>query len=157
MSAPKTLLGILSNLYVNSGTYGSPTWDPVKLVGDLSIPQKWDAPEILIRQSRMKFKAKTALGVGITGKLLASYTDAQYLLILAALTTDDVLDVMTLTGADDANGATGWRFDAQVHDASQDQGAANVLWSDFELAPALTSNTPKSVTVTGAAPVFTAF
>src|SRR4051794_30816368 len=129
----KTLLGILSKLYYNTASYATPTWSPIDLVGDLQIPAKWDVAEALVRRSRVKFKAKTALDLGITGKLLASVDDAAYLAVLAAMLDDSVMDVLALNGANTANGCKGWRFDAQVVNNTEDQGATAIVWEDFEL------------------------
>lgn len=154
MATPKTLLGILSKLYYNTANYASPTWSPIGLVGDLQIPAKWDVSDILVRLSRVKFKNKTALDIGVTGKLLTSQTDTAFLAVAAAMVNDDVLDVLALNGANSANGCKGFRFDAQVVNTTEDQGAGNVVWDDFELVPALTANLPASVLVTAGAPVF---
>lgn len=156
MSTPNVLIGILAKLYVNSGSYGSPTWDEVKLIGDLKVPAKWDVQEAMSRISRVKTKVKTALDIGITGTLLASLADAQYVVIRAALTTDDILDVLVLTGDKTANGNRGFRFDAQVAGANQDHGTGAVISDEFELIPVPSSNLPKSAVVTSGAPVLTA-
>lgn len=157
MATPTTLLGILAKLYYNTGgSYGSPTWTAIDLVGDLQVPAKWDIAEAIIRASRIKFKNKTALDIGITGKLLASLTNTAFLAVAAAMINDDVLDVMALNASNSTNGAKGYRFDCQVVNNTEDQGAGNIIWDDFELVPALTANTPKTVLVATGAPVFTA-
>lgn len=156
MSTPAVQLGILSTLSINGGTFGSPTWTAVTLVGDLKVDSKWDVAEILIRAYRLKFKAKTALDVSITGKLLASLTNANYTVLLAAMLNDDIVDVMALNGPPTLNGARGYRFEAQVIDASEDQGPTGVVWNDFALVPVYGgTNAPKSVLVTTGAPVYT--
>ena len=154
---PDVLLGILSNLYVNGGTYGSPTWAAVGLVGDMQLPAKWDVVEVPVRLSRLKLKAKTMMDCGITGKLLSSATNTLYTTLRAAMLGDDVLDVMALNGGNDQNGCRGFRFDVQVVNTSQDLGTGVVVFDDFELIPVFTVNTPKSVLVTSGAPVLTAF
>ncbi len=155
MATPKVQLGILSTLYYNSGTFGTPVWVAVGLVGDLQVPAKWDVVELPIRASRVKFKNKTMIDVGITGKLLASGTDAAVLALMAAMLNDDVIDVMALNGTSATNGAKGFRFEAQVVNATEDQGTGVVVFEDFELIPVYTANPPKSVIVTTGAPVFT--
>ena len=156
MANPTVQLGILSKLYYNTATYGSPTWAAITLIGDLTIPQKWDVAEILIRASRLKFKSKTALDVSITGKLLASLTDTGYLALMTAMLDDSVVDFLALNGPNSTNGVRGYRFDGQVIGAGEDQGPGNVVWDDLEIQPALTANTPKSALVASGAPVFTA-
>lgn len=156
MSTPAVQTGILSTLNLNGGTFGSPSWSAVGLVGDLKLDAKWDVAEYLIRAFRVKFKQKTALDLSITGKLLASLTNASYTTMLSAMLNDDILDVMCLNGPSSTNGVRGYRFEAQIIDASEDQGPTGVVWNDFALVPVYGgTNAPKSVLVTTGAPVFT--
>jgi hypothetical protein len=157
MSVPSSLLGILSDLYYNTGTHGSPTWVAISLVGDLKVAGKWDTTDLPIRASRAKFKQKTVLDFGVTGKLLSSLTDTAYLAVLAAMLGDTIIDVMALNGSNATNGAHGWRFDAQVVQFEEDQGPGAVVFDDFELIPVYSANAPSSVVVTTGAPVYTAF
>ncbi len=154
MSTPNALLGILAKFYLNSASFGSPTWGAVSLIGDLKVPAKWDVQEVLTRASRLKLKVKTMLDVDITGTLKTDLTDANYTTLYAAMLNDDIVDVMCLTGANTATGVRGWRFEAQVVNLSQDQGPGAVIFDEFGLIPAPTANPPKSVLVTGGAAVF---
>ncbi|HYH63269.1 MAG TPA: hypothetical protein VD866_01080 [Urbifossiella sp.] len=155
MSTPNALLGILAKVYLNGASFGSPTWTAVSLIGDLKVPAKWDINEVLTRASRLKLKVKTMLDVDITGTLKTDLTDAAYTALYAAMLSDDVVDVMCLTGANTVNGVRGWRFEAQVVNMSQDQGPGAVIFDEFGLIPTPTANPPKSVAVASGAAVFT--
>lgn len=149
-------LGILAKLYLNTGTYGTPTWAAVSLVGDLTVNAKWDVVEVLTRASRMKLKVKTMLDAGVSGKMLNSLDDTSYTTIANALNADTTLDFLALTAGNTTNGARGYRFDAQVTNGTQDQGTGAAIFDDFELIPVPSANAPKSVLVASGAPVYTA-
>jgi hypothetical protein len=155
MATPTVQLGILSDLYLNNGTYNTPNTSAVLLVGDMTVPAKWDVADIPIRFSRMKLKAKTMVDVGVTGKLLASKADANYTTILNAMNADTVLNVFALNGGINTNGVRGYMFDSQVVNATEDQGPGAVVFDEFELIPTYTGNAPNAVLVTAGAPVLT--
>jgi hypothetical protein len=156
MSIPNAMLGILAKFYLNGGTYGSPSWTAVGLIGDLKVPAKWDIQEVLTRATRLKQKVKTMLDVDITGTLKTDLTDTSYTTLYAAMLNDDIVDVMCLTGGNTTNGVRGWRFDAQVVNMSQDQGPTAVIFDEFGLIPVPSTNLPKSVAVASGAAAFTA-
>lgn len=149
--------GIKSVLYYNTGeSYGSPTWTAISCVSDLQLGSNWNAAEGATRASRVVLNAKTQLVLELTGKVRASDTDTVYADLVSAALTDEVLDIMVLDGPKDANGTRGYRFDAHVFGASQDQGLGVVVFTDITIKPAIGDNAPKSVLVTTGAPVFSA-
>lgn len=150
---PKTQLGVLSNLYLNTGTYATPTFAPVTLVGDCTVSAPWDEGDASSRASRVKMASKTMLGLAVNAKILASLTDAGYTTILNALASDDVVNVMVLNGAMDVNGVRGWMFDAQVFKGDEDQGTGAVVFTDVDFKPCFTGNPPNHVLVASGAPV----
>jgi len=152
----KTQLGVLSKLYVNTATFGTPTWSEVPLVGDCALSAEWDWAEALTRFSRMKLGAKTMLGADVKAKLRTDLTDANYTTILNALFTDGIVDIMVLNGSSSTNGVRGVRFESQVISGNEDQGTGVVVFDEVTFKPALTGNAPQSVLVTSGAPVFTA-
>jgi hypothetical protein len=156
MAASGVLLGILAKLYLNSGTYGSPTWAEVKLVGDMTVNQARNTATVVTRASLMEYEAATTFKVSLSGKLRADLTDTQYLAIMAAFAAGSVINVMALSGDKTANGAQGWMFDCQVKQMNEDQAAGNAIFDDFELVPYPSANPAQHALVTTGAPVFTA-
>lgn len=152
-------LGLKCKLYLNTASFGSPTWTAVACVSDFALNAKWDAGEASTRESRMKLWLKTLLDLGFTGKLRASDTgDTSYTTISAALLTDAALDIMVLNGDKTTTGVWGFRAACQVHSANEDQGLGAVVFDDIEFKPAPnTDGNYSSALVTAGAPVFTAF
>jgi hypothetical protein len=156
---PANQIGILSKAYYRSaGTFASPTWTELTLIRDLTQNEKWDIAEVVTRASRAKRGAPTTLEISITGSIKAVVDDTAYLAIRTARLAGSILDVMFLTGSRANNGEIGWRFEAVVEDATQDQGSGSVLYDSITFRPHSDSaNAVQTAIVTTGAPVFTTF
>ena len=151
-------IGILAKAYRNTGTFAVPVWVEMALIRDLTQNEKWDIAEVVTRASRAKLGAPTTLDISVTGSIQAVTTDTGYLAIRTARLAGTVLDVMFLSGSTSQNGAIGWRYEAVVEDATQDQGSGSVLYDTITFRPhASSTNVIQSVVVTTGAPVLTTF
>lgn len=150
-------LGRDAKLYVNTASFGSPTWSAIDNVSDLTLTAEWDEAEASTRESKMKLKVKTLAGVEVSGKLKFDLTDTNTGTLLDAMVADTVIDVLVLNGTSATNGARGFRFECQVHAANEDQGLGAVVFEDFKLKPVPSANAKQSAKVASGAPVFTAF
>lgn len=146
--------GIKCKLYLNTATYGSPTWTEINFISDLSVNAVWDEVDGSVRGSRVKASAKSLLGLELAGKIRASDSDANYTTIIEAMLSDGALDLMVLNGAKDANGTRGYRADFNVFGASEDQSMGVVVFNDITLKPSISTHLPHAVVVTAGAPVF---
>lgn len=149
-------LGRDAKLYLNTATFGSPTWVALDNVSDLTVTAEWDEVEASTRESKMKLKAKTLLGAEVGGKLKFDLTDANTGTILDALLSDAVVDIMVLNAPSTVTGARGFRYECQVHAANEDQGLGAAIFEDIKFKPYPTANAKQSAKVTAGAPVFTA-
>lgn len=147
-------LGIKCVLYRNTATYGSPTWNAIACVKDLTVNPAWDEADGSTRASRVKLSAKTLMGLEISGTVKADYTDEDYAVLLDALNSDDVLDLMVLNGPSTENDVTGYRADFQVFSGSQDQASGAIVFDSIVLKPTVSANVPKQVVVATGAPTF---
>lgn len=141
-----------------AGSYGLPTWTELDLARDVQVSPAWDQGEAFSRQTSVKEYAKTMLELGFTLSVKCDPADAAYAAMMAAFASKTAItDMMILDGGATTNGAEGFRFDAAVFSASQDQSVGGVLYRDFEVKPsAFRENPPKSALVTNSVPVFTA-
>ncbi len=158
MASAAAKLGVQCSLYLNTATFGSPTWTKIICVSDFTVTVKWDSAEASTRESRMKLFLKTMMEVGFAGKLRTSDSgDANFTTIYAALLTDETLDILVLNGDKATTGVTGFRASCQLHQANEDQGLGAVVFEDIEFKPAPnTDGNFASALVTAGAPVFTA-
>jgi hypothetical protein len=149
-------LGLKAKLYRNTGSYSSPTWSAIGLIGDLTVTPEWDEAEGNVRDTTVKSVAKTLLGIEISGRVRVSNTDPGYLALRDAFYATTPIDLMILNGAQDENGSHGWRCDWHVMAFTEDQGLTNVIYADFSLKPAVSENPHNRAVVTSGAPVYTA-
>lgn len=148
-------LGRDAVLYYNTASFGSPTWTAIPQVSDLSVTAEWDEAEASTRESKMKLKVKTLLGAEVAAKLKVVPSDTALGVIVAALFSDAVVDILVLNGTNATNGCYGFRFECQVHSANEDQGLGNAIFDEVKFKPCPTVNAKQSVLVTTGAPVFT--
>ncbi len=149
-------LGRNAKLYLNTGSYGSPTWLEIANISDLTLNRAWDEAETNSRESAMKMILKTLLDGGISGKMKFTIGDSGTTTIIDALNSPTTtLDVMCLNGPQTTNGVYGLRYPCQVTQGNEDQGLGVALYEDITFKPTPTTNPPCTVKVSGGAPVFT--
>jgi len=152
------LKGIGAKLYYNSATFGSPTWVALTIVRDVTMNRKATLADVLTRSTRAMRKVPTMFDISISGSWPADVDDTGYLVVRTAFLAGSTLDVMCLTGVSTNNGEEGWRFEAVIADMTQDQGAQNVMYENFELHPhAESTQVIQTVLVAAGAPVYTTF
>lgn len=150
-------LGRNAKFYLNTGSYGSPTWSEVPNISDLTLNRAWDEGDASTRESAMKQAVKTLLDAAVSGKLKFTIGDSNTTTILDALDSPTTtIDIMCLNGPQTTNGMKGVRYPAQVTQGNEDQGLGVVLYEDIKFMPTPTANPPCTVKVVGSAPVFTA-
>lgn len=142
-------LGISARLYRNTGTYNSPTWSAVNNISDVTVNVAWDKGDASTRASRVKGGAKTQLDLSVNVKMAVSDTDTAYLAFIGASLDDTRIDVLVLNGDIGTEGVRGFRFDALVYTANEDQALGNTLYDDMMLSPYIFDNVPKLAVVGG--------
>lgn len=140
-------LGIKSKLYVNEGTYATPSWAEVNLVSDLQVNGAWDEGESSARISVVKTMEATQLALDLSGKIRSQYTDPTYRILYEAFIAADSVDILVLDGDKTLNGSTGFRFDGKVFSFSEDQSLGAVLYKDFTIKPCVADNVAKRALV----------
>lgn len=151
-----TRLGIDGKVYRNTGTYGTPTWTEITLVKDVQVSPTWSKADSSSRASKVMSDVKAQLALAFTISVKVSLTDAGYIALMDSFVDPDgVIDMLVLNGDTATNGVEGWRFDAGVFGASEDQSIGAALYRDFDIGPSGHAvNVSKRVTVAAGAPVF---
>ena len=136
--------GIDASAYINVGTYNAPTWSELDLFSNVTPNGGWDAAEINIRRSLVKYGAKTNLDLGFTGKMLCDDSDANYVLMRQSwMSLTSTVDLLILDGPVTTVGSFGYRAEFQITAGGQDQPTTDVLYRDFAAVPYPTANKPK--------------
>lgn len=156
MSEPKLAIDGTVNLRL-TGNYGTPTWTELDLAKDVQVTPAWDEAEAFSRQTSVKEYAKGLLGLEFTISVRCAVGDPGYDAMMDAFADrKGIVDMMILDGPKDVTGSEGFRFDAAVFSAGQDQSIGGVLYRDFGVKPsAFRQNKAKLAAVVNSALVFT--
>lgn len=142
--------GIDASCYINIGIYATPAWAELDLFSNVTPNGGWDAADILIRRSHVKYGAKTVIDISFTGKMLCDDSDSNYQLLIASWQDiNGTVDLLVLDGPVEVSGSFGYRADFQITAGGQDQPVDDVLYRDFEAKPFPTTNKPQWITCTG--------
>ena len=136
-----TKYGFQGTLNVNSGTYGTPVWNPVTNVEDVTVSADFTKQDATTRVSSIKQFEPTTLEIAISGKLRTDQTDTNgYILFETNFYTRAVMDLLVLDASATTNGAHGLRFDSKLFKFDEDQTNSSVLFREWELAPCVSTN-----------------
>ena len=140
-------LALKAQFMLNSGTFASPVWSNVSLVGDATVSPDWEKADASIRGQRLVQNVKTMLGLSFSAKVRADDTDINYGTIWSAANNDTILNVLILDGPLSQQGPRGYWIDVQVFKNTQDQGLKNIIYTDFEFMPTPSVNQQSSVVI----------
>ncbi len=150
-------LGRDAKFYLNTGTYGSPTWAAIDQISDLTVAAPWDEAPADTRESVVGMTLNTTMRLQVSGKVKFVNDATNLTTILDAADSRAPLDIMVHNGASDgSHGIRGFRFDAQVSLPNEDQGLGVAIFDEVLFKPTPSANTPKKAVVATNAPVFTA-
>lgn len=150
-------LGILSAMYVNTGSYGTPTWTELKVLGDCAVNPSWEEGEAGTRQSRVVLTETTRMAIEVSGRIKVAPDNLGYETLLDAFLQDEPVDVLVLNGKTNVNESTGFRFWGKIFAFGEDQALGAVLFKDFTIKPCpidTDAQYPKSVRIESEAPVY---
>lgn len=135
------VLGEDAKLYRNTGTYGSPTWDAVNGVQDLTLNQTKDKIELNTRGGGgYKEYVDGLIDVSISFSMIWDSSDADLQAFLDAFNNKTAVEVLCLDGPSATAGSEGIRFTAMVSSAPRNEPLSGALTIDFELSPVKNAN-----------------
>lgn len=157
MSEPKMAIDAVVLLRL-AGNYNTPTFTELELARDVQITPAWDEAEAFSRETIMKEFAKGLLGLEFTMSVKCAVGDPAYDAMMDSFADrKGVIDMVILDGGQTTNGSEGFRFDAGVFSAGQNQEISGVQYRDFGVKPsAHRTNKAKLAMVVNNSPVFTA-
>lgn len=152
-----TKYGFKGKVYLNSGSYGSPTWNEVSNLREVKVGAAFNEDDVTVRAGGglAQFEA-VILALEVSGKIKTDEADTTgFVAMETAFLTRAALDVMVLDADDAVTGARGFRFDAKVFKFEEDQANEKTLFRDFTLKPCLSANAAQKAVVASGSPVFT--
>ena len=134
--------GIDGGVYRDTGSnWDSPTWSDCDLISDCTPMEEWDVFEFTVRRSRAKFGEPTVKGIAVTVKMLRDPGDANYVAFRNACAERTALHLLILDGKKETEGSEGHRAWYKVTKANASQNTGDVLFSEYNLTPMLSSET----------------
>jgi hypothetical protein len=138
------------------GTFGSPTWNLVDNVKDVTAVFPKDQLEASTRASSKLKEYEPGRGdFSITGMIRVKEDDTDFTAFETAWLADSELDLMILDGANDVTGSRGYRMKMKLFSFDEDSADDGVLFRSFELKPCISSDAKQTVVVTAGSPVYT--
>ena len=151
MSDP--ILGVNCKLYRNTATWGSPSWDEVTNVRDLTINLEKGEADVTIRGGNGFRQVVGTLKDGsIEFQMVWDPADADFTAIKDAYFNDTSIELMALDGSSaPAAGVTvqGLRADFSVVNFSRNEGLEDAVTVDVTVKPTYSSNAPTWYSDTG--------
>jgi len=147
----KAKIGIKGKAYRNTGTYGSPTWSEITILGDVQINSDWNTANATTRASRIEVEVPTTLNLGWTAKVRNDDDDTNFIALLAAYHGPTAVDFLVLDGANDVVSSQGYRGYFYIKKFGVDQGLQSAQFFDAEFIPDSAIQVPKTAAV-GAGP-----
>ncbi len=148
--------GISCKLFINTGSYATPTWAEVDVLQDVTLSQSKESFKTTIRKYKgINTYKPTTSEVEINGKLLVpdlgTDADGDFAKFQDAWDANEAIEVLAITGGIADTGARGIRGFFSIFKFDEDQSNDNELFKDFTLKPTNVPNTVSTVTATAQA------
>jgi len=128
-------VGLDMYLYVNTGTYGSPTWVLVDNCQDLKRSETRDEAELNSRKSDEKQKEPTLADVAIAWNMIPDETDTNYVLIRTNEEGRILTELALANQPIAASGCVYSRREVKFFEFSEDQPLAGGLTTAITAKP----------------------
>ncbi len=145
--ADKKLLGGECKLYRNSGTYGSPTWNEITNVEDLSMPNSKGRGEFKVRGSKYVKKRGAKIEAALNWKQIYDPGDDDFTVLLGSMNSGTILDLACVDGAIATSGTQGLRADMEVMEFPLDEPLESGVSIAVVAEVAISANEPTWMTV----------
>lgn len=145
---PTPRVGLDCKVYRNAGTYGTPTWNEIVDISDLTVPAEADAPEARNRASTIKQYLVAAIDIGAEFELLYNPADADFAALQGAFFARTSIEFAFMDGAIATVGNQGIRATCFITGFSRNENRDDAVTYSVTLKPAATAaNAPAWYTV----------
>ena len=130
-----SVLGLDCKAYRNTGLYGSPTWNEVPNIRDLTIPMEKTKADVSSRNSKYRMSRGTLRDINITFSMVWDNADADFTALRDAWLNDTSIDMVFLDGAVGTAGSQGPRAYYEVIKFERTENLEEAAMVNVELAP----------------------
>lgn len=138
----KKRLGGECKLYRNTGTYGTPTWNEVTEVEDLSLGLSKGAGEFRTRASKWVKKKGGKIEASLEWKHIYDPGDDDFVVIRDAFLNSTSLDISVFDGAIATAGNQGLRANMEILEFPVDEPLEDGVSIAVSAAPTIADNEP---------------
>ena len=148
MDGDAIVIGADCKLYRNTGSYGSPTWVEIDIIGTLNHNRSFAEGDISMRASKKKRSYRTQEDTPIDFTTPAVEGDTNYEALLDAYVDGAILDLLIAAGARTVSGHSWHRDRFQIFNKSEPQNVDGVVQVSWTLKPSFTTNEATDGTTT---------
>ena len=135
------VLSIDAKAYRNTASYGSPTWDLISNIRDLTLNVTKDAVDITTRASGgWREFADGLKDASITFGMVWDTADADFTAIRTAFTGNTAIEFLILDGLSATTGSQGLRVTCMVSGFTRNETLGEALMVDVEIRPVKNAN-----------------
>lgn len=141
-----TKLGWDGKSYINSSTYGAPSWVEIKPARDVTlIDSMTDVDSTTREDAGNKTSVPGLRAVGIDFDIRKDRADASYLLLEAAYLARTSIDVMVLDNSRLVDGAEGVRYTGVVIEFGEGQPLDGMITRTVKIRPTPSTHVPEQM------------
>lgn len=136
-------------LYRNTGSYGSPTWNLIEHVGDVTLPLTKSRVDVATRASGWDLAMVTGKKLDLKIKVPYVPGDPDYQALQDAWEDDTSVELLILDGPVGTSGSSGWRAHFHIVDVTINQSISSHVEAEitFAVAAAAINEAPVSYVV----------
>jgi len=140
-----------AKLYRNTGTYGSPVWNEIALVKDLTLNMDKGDVDITTRASFGFIERVDGLiDATVDFSMLWDTADDDFTALRTAFFAKTAIECLVLDGGSAVVGAQGLRASMMIKTFTRNETLGEALMVDVQLMPTKSANAPAWYTVPGA-------
>lgn len=130
-----SIISLDGKWYRNTGTYGSPTWNEIPNVRDVTVPLEKVKADVSSRASKYRMSRGTMRDLNITLSMIWDPADADMDALLQAWLNDSSLDMVFLDGSSATTGSQGPRAHWEVFKFERAEQLEEGMMVNVEIAP----------------------
>ena len=143
-------LGLDAKLYVNTGTFGSPTWTEIDITKDVTLGQSAGAADVTSRGSGGYIEELATLkALNLSFNINKVIADAQFETLRDAFKDRTTVDMAVADGGIATSGTEYTRFEGKVFDWNENQQLTEGLTVDVVIRPTPNANAAPTFNQTG--------
>lgn len=138
-------IGLNCKLYLNSNTYGSPTWGAVNNIKDATLALDKALADLSARTSDIRLQKSTLKEAPVEFTMIRHNTTAakaSWKTFFDAWWSGSTVDILMLDGTTSDTGASGIRGEFEVVSFSRGEPLEDAVTANVKLVPTITDNGP---------------